>query len=144
MGRTRTDRPWHRPLSAESPDLPNYGKPVKAFGLKQGCSGDGTDDPTGHPRVLMLDVGWTIVTADGKPSSHYENTFAISPKAIILTATGDFAMKWSCRRRRLTEGLRAAQSSVRQPATIAASVHRSACQRRFAWRRTQIAPAEPS
>ena len=39
----------------------------------------GTDD------VVMLDDEWTIATADGKPSAHYENTILITANGPILT-----------------------------------------------------------
>jgi len=41
----------------------------------------------GTRRVLMLEDGWTIVTADGRPSAHYENTFAVTDNGpLVLTA----------------------------------------------------------
>jgi methionyl aminopeptidase len=40
----------------------------------------------GTRRIALEADGWTIVTADGKPSSHYENTFAITEDGpLILT-----------------------------------------------------------
>ena len=38
-------------------------------------------------RVKQLDNGWTVVTADGKLSAHFENTVAItkSGECVILT-----------------------------------------------------------
>lgn len=37
-------------------------------------------------RVLQLSDGWTIVTADGKPSAHYENTILITEgEPVLLT-----------------------------------------------------------
>ncbi|HAL73696.1 MAG TPA: type I methionyl aminopeptidase, partial [Clostridiales bacterium] len=75
----------------EVPDLPNYGKPGHGLRLEAGLVL--AMEPMinlGTRRVLMLDDGWTIVTADGKPSSHYENTFAITAEGpVILTATRD-------------------------------------------------------
>jgi methionyl aminopeptidase len=32
----------------------------------------------GTYEVLVLEDGWTIITADGKPSAHYEHTIAIT------------------------------------------------------------------
>ena len=32
----------------------------------------------GHYDVSWLDDGWTVVTADGSPSAHYENTILIT------------------------------------------------------------------
>jgi methionyl aminopeptidase len=75
----------------EVPDLPNYGKPGHGLRLETGMVL--AMEPMinlGTRRVMMLDDGWTIVTADGKPSSHYENTFAITADGpVILTATRD-------------------------------------------------------
>ena len=34
--------------------------------------------------VVMLDDGWTVVTADGKPSAHYENTIAITEDGVDI------------------------------------------------------------
>ena len=41
----------------------------------------------GTRRVFQLDDGWTVVTADGKPSAHYENTVLITegePRLLTL------------------------------------------------------------
>ncbi|MCD4825412.1 MAG: type I methionyl aminopeptidase [Phycisphaerae bacterium] len=41
----------------------------------------------GTPRVRVLDDGWTIATADGKPSAHWEHTLAITQDGVrVLTA----------------------------------------------------------
>jgi len=32
----------------------------------------------GHSGIFMLDDGWTIKTADGKLSAHYENSVVIT------------------------------------------------------------------
>ncbi len=43
----------------------------------------------GGREVLQLQDGWTVVTKDGKPSAHYENTIAITEgDPIILTWSG--------------------------------------------------------
>ena len=40
----------------------------------------------GVPEVLELPDGWTVKTADGKLSAHYENTVALTDEGpIILT-----------------------------------------------------------
>lgn len=40
----------------------------------------------GTPRCRILDDGWTVVTADGKPSAHWEHTLAVTETgARILT-----------------------------------------------------------
>ncbi len=33
----------------------------------------------GTDKVRVLDDGWTVVTADGKPSAHFEHTIAVTP-----------------------------------------------------------------
>lgn len=71
----------------EDPEILNYGKPGKGPRLEVGmvlCL-----EPMitlGSPRIGILDDEWTIVTLDGKPASHYENTFAITADGpMILT-----------------------------------------------------------
>jgi methionyl aminopeptidase len=71
----------------EEPDLPNYGKPGHGLRLEAGLVV--AMEPMinqGTRRVVLLDDGWTIVTADGKRSAHYENTLAVTPEGpIVLT-----------------------------------------------------------
>ena len=71
----------------ENPDLPNYGHSGHGLRLEAGLVI--AMEPMinlGTRRVVILDDGWTIVTADGKPSAHYENTLAITPDGpVILT-----------------------------------------------------------
>ena len=33
----------------------------------------------GTEKVKVLQDGWTVITADGKPSAHFEHTIAITP-----------------------------------------------------------------
>ncbi len=41
----------------------------------------------GEDKVKVLSDRWTVVTVDGKPSAHFENTLAIvNGKAEILTS----------------------------------------------------------
>lgn len=63
----------------EDPQIPNYGKPGKGPRLMSGmvlaiepmiCQGD--------YEVETLLNNWTVVTADGKLSAHYENTVVIT------------------------------------------------------------------
>lgn len=71
----------------EDPDLPNYGKAGHGIRLEPGIVI--AMEPMinlGSRRIAMNPDGWTIVTADGKPSSHYENTFAVTADGpVILT-----------------------------------------------------------
>lgn len=71
----------------EDPAVPNYGKQNKGVRLLKGMTlaiepmvNEGLDE------VLVLDNKWTIVTKDGKLSSHYEHSIAITEgEPIILT-----------------------------------------------------------
>jgi methionyl aminopeptidase len=38
----------------------------------------------GDWRVRVLNDKWTVVTADGKLSSHYENTVAITENGVLI------------------------------------------------------------
>lgn len=71
----------------EEPDLPNYGRPGHGHRLELGMVL--AMEPMinlGSRHVMMQDDGWTIITCDGKPSAHYENTFAITAEGpVILT-----------------------------------------------------------
>lgn len=71
----------------EDPGVPNYGKPGRGPRLMPGMTiavepmiNEGTED------VDVLDDGWTVITADGKLSAHYENTILITKDgAEVLT-----------------------------------------------------------
>jgi methionyl aminopeptidase len=40
----------------------------------------------GTDKVKVLGDGWTVITADGKPSAHFEHTIAVTPDGpVILT-----------------------------------------------------------
>ena len=71
----------------EKPEVPNYGKRGSGSKLDEGlviCI-----EPMinmGKAQVKFLDDGWTVSTADGKPSAHYEHMVAVSKgKADVLT-----------------------------------------------------------
>ncbi|WKN42849.1 type I methionyl aminopeptidase [Tunicatimonas pelagia] len=62
----------------ESPEVPNYGKRGKGSKIKDGLVI--AIEPMinmGTRRVKQLSDGWTIVTADGQPSAHFEHDIAI-------------------------------------------------------------------
>lgn len=62
----------------EKPEVPNYGKRGKGTMLKNGMTL--AIEPMinmGVKEVKQLADGWTIVTADGKPSAHFEHDVAI-------------------------------------------------------------------
>ena len=62
----------------EDPQVPNYGRRGDGKRLKEGMVL--AIEPMinlGTHKVFTLDDGWTVVTADGKPSVHYEHTTAV-------------------------------------------------------------------
>jgi methionyl aminopeptidase len=63
----------------EEPDVPNYGRRGNGLKLLKGLVI--AIEPMinlGTHRVKQLRDGWTIVTADGKPSAHFEHTVAVT------------------------------------------------------------------
>ncbi|MBM3957675.1 MAG: type I methionyl aminopeptidase [Gemmatimonadetes bacterium] len=71
----------------EPPQVPNYGPPGQGPLLKAGMTL--AIEPMvnmGGWRTRALDDGWTVVTADGMPSAHFEHTVAITDEGpVILT-----------------------------------------------------------
>lgn len=62
----------------EMPDVPNYGKPNTGPILKEGMVI--AVEPMlnfGTAKIYVLDDDWTIVTADMKPSAHFEHTVLV-------------------------------------------------------------------
>ena len=63
----------------ESPDVPNYGKAGTGPLLKEGMVIAVEPMLTyGSRQIYLLDDDWTIITADGKPSAHYEHTIVVT------------------------------------------------------------------
>jgi methionyl aminopeptidase len=65
----------------EAPEVPNYVIPHFGRGARLVPGMAIAIEPMinlGTRRIHVLDDGWTCVTADGKPSAHYENTIFIS------------------------------------------------------------------
>ncbi|RKY89886.1 type I methionyl aminopeptidase [candidate division KSB1 bacterium] len=71
----------------EEPEIPNFGSPNRGPRLLPGMIF--AIEPmvnAGDYKIKILEDGWTVVTADGKPSAHFEHTIAITEnKAEILT-----------------------------------------------------------
>ena len=69
----------------ESPDVPNYGTEGRGTRL---CAGMVLAiEPMvnmGGDAVREMSDGWTVKTADGKLSSHYENTVALTSEGVIV------------------------------------------------------------
>ena len=74
----------------ETPEVPNYGRPGRGPKLRVGnvfavepmvCQGSA--------ETVLLDDGWTVVTADGSLAAHWEHTIAITDDGPeILTVSG--------------------------------------------------------
>ena len=70
----------------EAPSVPNFGRPGRGPAIREGMAlaiepmvnlgGDDTD---------VLEDGWTVVTADGSPSVHFEHTVLITDGEPIVT-----------------------------------------------------------
>ncbi len=64
----------------EEPQVPNYGKPQRGPRLVKGMTI--AIEPMinmGRPEIRTLDDKWTVVTADGSLSAHFEHTVLIGP-----------------------------------------------------------------
>jgi methionyl aminopeptidase len=70
------------------PPVPNYGQPGRGPRLRVGMAL--AIEPMvmlGSPETILLDDGWTVVTADGSWAAHFEHTVAITADGPwVLTA----------------------------------------------------------
>lgn len=74
----------------ESPDVPNYGREGRGLRITEGLVI--AIEPminAGTEKVRVLSDGWTVVSADGKPSAHYENTVAITENGPEILTRAD-------------------------------------------------------
>jgi len=71
----------------ESPQIPNFGRPGTGAVIPAGATIAIEPMVTmGDFGVRVLDDGWTVVTSDGLPSAHYENTVLVTENGCeILT-----------------------------------------------------------
>lgn len=68
----------------EAPDVPNYGTPGRGVRLCEGlCIAIEPMVNVGTYEVRELPDGWTVKTADGSLSAHYENTVALTADDVI-------------------------------------------------------------
>ena len=75
----------------ESPEVPNYGRRKSGLKLKQGLVL--AIEPMinlGTREVKQLNDGWTIVTADGKPSAHFEHDVAVKRGKVDVLSTFEY------------------------------------------------------
>ena len=72
------------------PDVPNYGTPGRGIRL---CAGMTIAvEPmvnAGGYEVKEMPDGWTVKTADGSLSAHYEHTLAVTPNGVLLLTKVD-------------------------------------------------------
>lgn len=69
----------------EDPDVPNYGTPGRGLRLSTGMTL--AIEPmvnVGGEDVLEMKDGWTVKTADGSLSAHYENSVALTENGVII------------------------------------------------------------
>ena len=69
----------------EDPEVPNYGR--QGHGMRWRKNMTIAIEPMinmGTHEVYMLNDGWTVVTADGLPSAHYENTVWIKEDGVEI------------------------------------------------------------
>jgi methionyl aminopeptidase len=74
----------------EDPQIPNYGRPRKGLQLKRGMvvAVEPMVNMGDWPTRALAD-GWTVVTADGSLSAHFEHTIALTANGPeVLTARG--------------------------------------------------------
>ena len=78
----------------EAPEMPNYGRRGRGKQFKEGLVV--AIEPMinqGTRRIKQLSDGWTILTADGKPSAHFEHNVAIVDGVPQLLSTFDYIYK---------------------------------------------------
>lgn len=70
----------------QDPEVPNYGRAGRGQRLKAGMAICIEPMNTlGDRHIEMKMDGWTIVTADGSPAAHYENTILITEDGPVMT-----------------------------------------------------------
>jgi methionyl aminopeptidase len=75
----------------EEPEVPNFGRPGNGHLIKNGMVL--AIEPMinmGKYKVLQLKDGWTIITADKKPSAHFEHDVAIIDGNPVILSTFDY------------------------------------------------------
>lgn len=81
----------------ESPEVPNYfARRNKDFKIRPGLVI--AIEPmvnVGTEEVITLKDGWTVVTADHKPSAHFEHSVAVTEKGPVVLTCGPSGEGWS-------------------------------------------------
>lgn len=78
----------------EEPQVPNYGAPERGLQIKDGlCIAIEPMVNVGRPETKTLPDRWTVVTADGSLSAHFEHTlWCTAAGPVVLTAPEDQAV----------------------------------------------------
>lgn len=74
----------------EGPQIPNYGPPGKGYRLKTGMAV--CVEPMfnlGTPDTVTAEDGWTVLTADGRLSAHFEHTVALTADGPVVLTVSD-------------------------------------------------------
>jgi methionyl aminopeptidase len=74
----------------EEPQVPNYGEPGKGLKLKVGHVL--AVEPmvnAGSARTRLFEDGWTVLTADGRLSAHFEHTIAVTENGPEILTISD-------------------------------------------------------
>jgi methionyl aminopeptidase len=80
------------------PAVPNRGKPGRGPELTEGMAL--AIEPLlvlGQPDTVLLDDGWTVVSADGTWSAHFEHTVAITAEGPWVLTAPDGGRGWFSR-----------------------------------------------
>lgn len=76
-----------RAMHEDAPFVPNWGDPDRGLPIKEGLTI--AIEPmvnAGGSETRVLDDGWTVVTADGSLSAHFEHTIAVTENGpLVLT-----------------------------------------------------------
>ena len=74
----------------EEPQVPNYGQPKQGYKLREGmCIAIEPMINMGVKEVKTDSDGWTIRTADGEASAHFEHTIAITAEGPEILSKGE-------------------------------------------------------
>jgi methionyl aminopeptidase len=74
----------------EAPSIPNYGRPGKGLRIKKGMAF--AIEPMfniGTEESVVLDDLWTVVTADGEFSAHFEHTVLITDEGSVVSTLSE-------------------------------------------------------
>jgi methionyl aminopeptidase len=74
----------------EDPLVPNYGTPGKGMPLRAGMTI--ALEPmvlAGRPETRVLEDHWTVVSADGRLTAHFEHSVAVTPDGPLVLTEGD-------------------------------------------------------